>query len=64
MHYVYILRCADECLYIGETGDSINEWPLTNRARPVRSRVEDDQWNSLTWMNSPVAGQRSNENDN
>ena len=21
MHYVYILRCADECLYVGETVD-------------------------------------------
>ena len=44
MHYVYILRCADDCLYIGETADPSQRMAdhqegsacaFTSRRRPV-----------------------------
>jgi putative endonuclease len=44
MHYVYILRCADECWYVGETADPYQRMAdhqegsaraFTSRRRPV-----------------------------
>ena len=44
VHYIYILRCADDALYVGETADLIARWnkhiegsasAFTSKRRPL-----------------------------
>lgn len=37
MHYVYMLRCADGSLYIGETGDPANRLIAHNEGRCIHT---------------------------
>ena len=65
MRFVYMLRCADGSLYIGET-ENLDERvaPGTKNGELARSRRHAGRWNSSTLKNlqpglRPVA-QRSN----